>query len=142
MNIRCACLSDAGAICHLNSRAFGYEFAPEATRRRLEVILNKTTDMIFIAEADGRVVGYAHAADYECTYSEALKNLLAIAVDESARERGAGRALMAAVEDWARESGAIGVRLVSGFNRVGAHKFYTALGYADRKDQKNFIKYF
>lgn len=138
--IRSASELDAPAVCALNEYALGYQFELAATRQRLELILQRPTDRIFIAEADGRVAGYAHAADYECTYAKSLKNILAIAVDESFRGYGVGRALLTAVEDWARESGASGVRLVSGFNREGAHKFYLACGYRVRKDQKNFIK--
>jgi Predicted acetyltransferase len=61
---------------------------------------------------------------------------------ESTRRQGVGAKLLHAVEEWAKSTGAAGVRLVSGYSRTGAHRFYEALGYSNRKDQKNFVKYF
>ena len=140
--IRDAVEGDFEGIWLLNKNAFGYDYDVDGTRERVKFILGKVDNKIFIAELDGVVVGYAHAADYECTYSESLKNILAIAVDETQRNKGIGRALLDAVEQWAKETGSVGVRLVSGFNREKAHKFYLACGYFDRKDQKNFMKLF
>ena len=134
--------SDYAAIYNLNQNAFGYEYPLERTKERLSKILERPTDRLFVACVDDQVVGYIHGSDYECTYSDPLKNIMAIAVDESCRGRGVGRALLSAVEDWARADGCCGVRLVSGFNRTGAHEFYLHCGYALRKQQKNFIKLF
>lgn len=133
---------DGMSLYRLNRNAFGYEFNPQRTCERLNEILSTGRDRIFVAERAGQVIGYLHAADYDCTYSEPLKNILAVAVDESERGKGVGRMLLQTVEAWAKESGACGVRLVSGFNRQPAHQFYLACGYTHRKDQKNFIKIF
>lgn len=142
IDIRPAQLSDFSAICDLNRTALGYDTPAADTRRRLERMLELPGNRIFVAEHGGAVVGYVHAADYECSYMEPLKNIMAIAVDEGSRGLGAGRALLAAAERWARETGAGGVRLVSSSYRTGAHAFYLACGYAVRKEQKNFIKFF
>ena len=45
-----------------------------------------------------------------------------------------------AVEQWASETGAAGVRLVSGGSRADAHAFYRHCGYVDGKEQLNFKK--
>lgn len=140
--IRPANPQDGMAIYKLNRDAFGYEFNPQRTCERLTEILSMGRDRIFIAERAGKVIGYLHAADYDCTYSEPLKNILAICVEDNECGKGVGRMLLQAVEAWAKESGACGVRLVSGFNRQPAHQFYLACGYSHRKDQKNFIKLF
>ncbi|HHU71135.1 MAG TPA: GNAT family N-acetyltransferase [Clostridiales bacterium] len=129
-------------IYRLNLNAFGYDYDIEKTKIRLNKIINRTTDRIYVACIDNKVVGYIHGSDYECTYSESLKNIMAIAVDENYRGKGIGRALLSAIENWAKETNCCGVRLVSGFNRAEAHKFYLCCGYTVRKDQKNFIKYF
>lgn len=140
--IRIALEEDYEAVYYLNKNGFGYDFDIDSTRKRLKLILEKPSDKIFVAEVAGRVAGYAHAADYECTYMDSLKNILAIVVDENKRGHGIGRVLLNAVETWAKESGSSGVRLASGFDREKAHKFYLACGYTDRKNQKNFIKIF
>lgn len=140
--IRPAVLEDADALYEINRDALGYDFPLEQTRTRLEYILATGRDHVFVAELSGRVVGYIHSADYDCIYQPPLKNILALAVREEARGKGVGKALITAAEDWAKASGCKGVRLVSGFNRMGAHGFYLACGYTDRKNQKNFIKIF
>ncbi|MEL7624974.1 MAG: GNAT family N-acetyltransferase [Clostridiales bacterium] len=142
MMIRECRASDYAGIHALNKSAFGYEYPLDKTKERLSVILQRQTDKLFVACIEDKVVGYIHGSDYECTYSDALKNIMAIAVDETYRGNGIGKELLKAVEDWAKECNCCGVRLVSGFNRIGAHEFYLHCGYVDRKDQKNFIKIF
>ena len=140
--VREAAEEDCEAIFCLNRDALGYDFDLESTRRRLALVLIKEGHKVFVAEQNGEVVGYVHAHDYDLIYSEPMKNILGIAVFESARRQGVGAKLLRAVEEWAKATGAAGVRLVSGYNRTGAHRFYEALGYSNRKDQKNFVKYF
>lgn len=140
--IRLANVNDSEAIYRLNYDGLGYYYDKQKTAERLEHILTYTNDKIFIAQYNGEVVGYVHASDYECIYSDSLKNILALVVEKSKRDLGVGKALMTAVEQWAKESGSSGVRLVSGFNREKAHSFYQHCGYEHRKNQKNFIKIF
>lgn len=140
--LREATEKDAHYICELNKNAFGYDYPEDKTEERLKYIMSRVTDKILVA-CDGDItVGYIHGADYECVYSDSLKNIMAIAVDENYRGRGVGKLLLSAVEQWARDTGCAGVRLVSGFNREKAHQFYYHCGYTNRKDQKNFIKIF
>lgn len=140
--IRPAALEDAAAIRRLEMEALGYDCALEMTRRRLEAVLPSPANRVWIAEGEGAVRGFVHAADYDCLHCESLKNILSLAVDGAARRQGVGRALVAAVEGWAKERGCAGVRLVSGMNRREAHRFYEACGYHVRKEQKNFIRLF
>lgn len=140
--IRDCRIDDAGAIGQINQNAFGYDFDAGKTKERLEALLKCPFYRLFVAESEGKTVGYIHCSDYDCTYDEPLKNILALGILEPYRGRGIGRALIDAAENWAKADGAAGMRLVSGFNRTGAHRFYTACGYYDRKDQKNFMKRF
>ncbi len=138
--IREATIQDVDAIYLLNKNALGYEYPLNKTKDRLTKILSLSTDKIFVAQVNQQVVGYLHGSGYECSYADSLKNILALAVDENFRRMGVGEKLISAVETWAKADGSAGVRLVSGFNRENAHKFYLQCGYAHRKDQKNFIK--
>ena len=142
MLIRECCLSDYESIYEINKNALGYDYPVEKTKNRLFKILKRPTDRIYVVCDDDKIVGYIHGSDYECTYSDSLKNILAIAVDESYRKKGVGKTLLTAIETWAKECGCCGVRLVSGFNRPNAHEFYLHCGYINRKQQKNFIKLF
>lgn len=140
--LRPARAEDGAAIYALNRDALGYDFALADTSARLADILARPENHVLVAQTGGRVLGYAHAAHYDCTYCAPLKNLMALAVATNAQGQGVGRALLAAVEAWAAAEGAAGVRLSSGMDREGAHRFYEACGYALRKEHKNFIKVF
>ena len=139
--VRPATQADTAAIHELNREGLGYDYDLQKTALRIGEVLEDSGNRLLIAELDGKVVGYIHGGVYTCTYSDPLKNILALVVSEDSRGRGAGRALLQALEAWAREDGAVGVRLVSGVDRTGAHRFYEACGYHVRKEQKNFIRY-
>ncbi len=140
--IREAVPGDCNSIYDLNCEEMGYEYDLESTRRRLAFLLNAGGHKLFVAQCGGEVVGYIHASDYDLIYSEPMKNIMGVAVRGNAKRQGIGRLLLNAVEDWARCTGAAGVRLTSGMSRTGAHAFYAACGYETRKDQKNFMKTF
>lgn len=142
MVIREAVTGDCKDICRLNEEGLGYDYPAEKTKDKLQVILNLPTDKIFVAEHEGKIVGYIHLSSYECTYCDSLKNIMALVVDEAYRKMGIGRGLIQTAEEWAKESGSGGIRLVSGYNRTIAHQFYLACGYVLRKEQKNFVKWF
>jgi len=139
-DIRPACIDDAAAIQRLNADEMGYDYPPEAMAAKLSAALTRKTERVFVAEVDGVVVGYVHAADYDVLYAPHMKNILGIAVAASYKRCGIGRALLCAVENWAKITDADGVRLVSGAVRTEAHAFYQSCGYEYGKDQKNFRK--
>lgn len=140
--LRAAVPEDAAAIARINREAFDYADNMEDTARRLQSILKKPVYRLWVAELAGRVVGYIQAGDYDNTYQDPQKNILALGLLREARGRGIGRMLLERAEAWAREECCMGVRLVSGMNRAEAHEFYLHCGYRDRKDQKNFVKTF
>jgi len=139
--IRNACLKDTQAIYLLNLNGLGYDYPMEHTEKRLAQVIGSDA-LLLVAELDGIVAGYIHAVDYDCSYSDSLKNILAFVVDERFRRNGIGRSLIAAVEEWAKETGASGIRLTSGMSRENAHKFYESCGYVNRKIAKQFVKMF
>ncbi|MHB1485115.1 MAG: GNAT family N-acetyltransferase [Saccharofermentanales bacterium] len=141
MIIREAVIDDYKDIYLLNKESLGYDFPEDQTREQLQTILDIPTDKIYVAEVDRKVVGYIQLSAYECTYSESLKNILALVVSEEFRKMGIGRKLLQAAEEWAKESGSKGIRLVSSSYRTGAHQFYLNCGYTMRKEQKNFLKW-
>lgn len=142
ISIRNATVNDSKSIAKLNANEFGYQYPLDKTAEKIKHILSKDTDRIFVICDDKNVVGYVHACSYEGTYFEFQKNIMAIAVDSAQQGRGLGKALLIAVEKWAKAENCAGVRLVSGMNRQNAHEFYQHCGYTLRKEQKNFIKLF
>lgn len=142
LSIRRALPEDAKWIYELNRVCLGYDFPLEQTEKRLAESLNHTDHFLAVALEEEKIVGYVHACDYDCVYAPPFKDIRAIAVDPGCRGKGIGKKLLQAVETWASQCGCAGVRLVSGYDRIGAHAFYEHCGYHNRKDQKNFKKTF
>jgi len=92
------------------------------------------------AGADGTVLGWAHAARQILLESGPRCELLGLVAAAEARGAGVGRALVEAVETWAREAALPLVSLRCNVIRAEAHGFYEHLGYQRRKTQHAFRK--
>lgn len=136
--IRKVKLSDAAAIQRLNAECLGYDFDREATEAQLKRLLESDQHLILVAEEGGQVIGYAHAASYDCLYFPFLLNLLALAVAQDFQGQGHGRALMQALREEGKSAGYTGIRINSGISRSSAHEFYRSLGCSEKADQKRF----
>ncbi len=141
INIREVKVTDYNEIYLLNQE-LGYLYPIEKVEERIAYITQNTKDIILVAEHDNEVIGYIHGSPYELLYSDSLINILGFVVKEKYRNAGVGNLLISNLECWAKENGYSGVRLVSGYDRLNAHRFYQKHGYVYRKDQKNFIKIF
>ncbi|MCD8028812.1 MAG: GNAT family N-acetyltransferase [Erysipelotrichaceae bacterium] len=142
IQIRECKITDAWAIYDLNTKELGYDYPENKTQEKLATILDSNKDKIYVAVIDNNVVGYIHASDYDVIYAPHMKDIMEIAVNSSYRKMGIGKALLSAVEDWAINTGAYGIRLVSGATRMDAHEFYRHCGYSGDKQQINFKKMF
>ena len=131
-------LSDAAAIQRLNAECLGYDFDRKATKTQLKKLLENDQHLILVAEESGQVIGYAHAASYDCLYFPSLLNLLALAVVQDFQGQGHGRALMQALREEGKAAGYTGIRINSGISRSAAHEFYRCLGCSEKADQKRF----
>ncbi len=141
MTIRPARPEDAAAIQLLSRECMGYDYPLESTRERLENAYLDENQCILVAElGPDVVVGYIHLQNYDTLYFDPMKNILALAVATEFRRRGIATRLYTEAEEWAMETGASGIRLVSGAEREDAHAFYRRMGFEEKKLQKNFRK--
>ena len=127
--IRPALPGDVPALAALATH-LGYPATPEAMRERFGRIYGRDDYETYVAERGGRVVGFAgvmHGLSY--VYDPPYARLLSLVVEPGERGTGAGAALVAAVERWARERGAERLHLTTALHRDGAHRFYERLGY-------------
>lgn len=62
-----------------------------------------------------------------------------VAVLEDYQGKGVGRQLFEEIERWGRDMDCHYEMLVSGLNRVGAHKFYNRLGFEEVKGFKKYL---
>lgn len=134
--------ADGQFIYELNQEEMGYDYPLEKTKKKLISLLRSSHDKIFVAVIDEQVVGYVHANDYDTMYAPHMKNIMGIAVKGEYKRLGIGKALLIQVENWARQSGALGIRLVSGWTRKQAHEFYRHCGYCHERQQIHFQKMF
>ncbi|WP_246302979.1 GNAT family N-acetyltransferase [Paenibacillus plantarum] len=112
----------------------------ERVRAKIEIITKKTRDIIFVYEQDTEVIGYIHGSPYELLFSDSLINVLGFVVKESYRNQGIGSILIDHLEQWGKDSGYSGIKLLSHPSRIHAHGFYERRGYIFTKNQKNYIK--
>ena len=127
--VRPASPGDVPALAALATH-LGYPATPEAMAERLGRIGAREDYETYVAEREGRVVGFAgvmHGLSY--VYDPPYARLLALAVEPGERGKGTGAALVAAAERWAREQGAAQLHLTTALHRDGAHRFYERLGY-------------
>ena len=141
IEIRKAAVEDSAAIAEISSKDLGYDCSAEFVGKKLSG-LDTRREAVFAAETDNGVIGYIHIEKYETLYCETLANVLGLAVRADSRRNGAGKLLIEAAENWAKEIGASGVRLNSGGSRTGAHSFYRSVGYNSEKQQIRFLKEF
>lgn len=137
--IRPARVSDAQHLADLTAQ-LGYDVPAADVAARLARILARGDHQVFVAELEGRPVGWLHALIADYVENGACVVIGGLVVDRGHRKRGIGRRLMERAEAWAREQGCPVVRLWSTAARTAAHRFYEGLGYANVKTQYAFAK--
>jgi GNAT superfamily N-acetyltransferase len=85
----------------------------------------------FVAVAEHGVVGFVSVASTEHFAGERDAYIGELIVDEAFEGRGAGRRLIAAAEQWAREAGHRCITLHTGAANSRARRFYAQLGYSE-----------
>jgi GNAT superfamily N-acetyltransferase len=96
-----------------------------------------------VASDDTGLLGIATTQLVWSLVEDAPRALLtALVVRDDTRGRGVGRALVTAVEHWARERGAERVVVTTALRRAGAHAFYERLGFefTGRRYVKSIIR--
>ncbi len=89
---------------------------------------------VFVAESDGEVIGFAYVEYERIDYANLLENAVwvhDIYVDPPARNTGAGKVLMQAAIDFARQSGAGKVVLSVAAKNHAAQEFFGHLGFRE-----------
>jgi GNAT superfamily N-acetyltransferase len=140
ITIRDARASDAEALAHLCTQ-LGYPTTPTVMPARLARLHADQNARAFVAETAGAMAGLTtiHLRS-TINHDAPIAQLTLLVVDESRRTQGVGRALVHAVENWAREQGAKRLVVTTALNRAVAHAFYERLGFAHtgRRYAKDF----
>jgi GNAT superfamily N-acetyltransferase len=135
--VRQATGEDAERLAELLGQ-LGYPTDATDVAARLDYWVDEPAAAVFVAVSDGVVVGVAgvHVSPLLEVYGHYAR-LVALVVDEHVRRGGIGRALMAAVEAYARAFRCLFVEVTSGRRpeRTAAHRFYRRVGFEDLNDR-------
>lgn len=130
LQVRAAVAEDADALAPLLAE-LGYPATPADVVARLARLAGEPQAVAFVAcrgsQVRGLVTAHAHTA---LNRDEPAVQLTLLVVASAARGSGAGRALVAAVQDWAQTQGARRLAVNTASHRSGAHAFYEKLGFA------------
>lgn len=142
-NIRRCMVSDAHRIHALCHEVLGYEFSEEQVEQNLRRLIGSTENLLLVAvDQEDEVIGFIHANNHDPIYAPPMKDVVALAVDPEYRNRGIGRRLLQAVENWARETGAKGIRTNAAVSHKSALGFYKENGYEYIRTVYNIRKMF
>ena len=134
--IRDAKPSDVPRLLEL-IRYLGHEIDEKSLRRNLSA-LKKTDELPLVATLDKTVVGMCGVGARVVIHRPApLGRITALVVAKEAQDKGIGRMLVDAAEDWMRKRGCALVEVTSNDRRTAAHAFYRHLGY-----ERSSIRFF
>lgn len=136
---RPACAGDAVGIAQLAAE-LGYPCSEEAIAARLLAMAEGGRHRVWVAEREERLDGWIVAERRLSLEAGERVEITGLVVDSSARRRGVGRALVAAVEAWARDEGLDTVLVRSNVQRTASHPFYEGLGYVRTKSQHVYAR--
>lgn len=128
--IRPAVAGDAAALGRLLGQ-LGYPTDAEDVPARLEKIHATPGTTVVVAEdSSGEVVGAVTVHLFQALHTSGPTAwLTAVVVEEKARGRGIGTALVEFAEQWASRHGANRISLTSALHRAAAHEFYKSRQY-------------
>lgn len=97
--------------------------------------------LVAVDSDSGTIVGSLFGMAFEDICGDGSPILLVenVAVLENCQGQGIGRLMFHEIERWGRKLGCHYEMLVSGMNRVGAHKFYRAIGFDEVKGFKKYL---
>lgn len=146
--VRRAEITDAAAICtilqllswfpHLNSPDLS---ATDQVVNHLHSCLADNSHSVYVAEADGKIIGYAAVHWLPYLFLPAPEGFVSeLFVDQAHRGEGIGSLLLAAIQTEAKARGCIRLMLLNGRERESYQRqFYQKQGWIERENIANFI---
>ena len=139
-NVRHIKTSDWKDIHELNVK-MGYNYGPENVERRIQSILDASTDIVLVIEVEGKVVGSVHGTPYNTLYTDRMINIIAFVFTVEYREcKEMTTAIIEKFEKEAKRNGFFGVRMSANSDRVVLHGIMLDNGYESRRVQNHYIK--
>ena len=120
------------------SKQLGYENNFELLLGRLQEIIPLKDNAIFVAKAEGKIVGWLHCLICLRVESSLFVEITGLVVDENVRGQQIGKKLIESSKQWSQNQGISTIRIRCNVLRTESHKFYQALGFSSSKEQKVF----
>lgn len=120
------------------SEQLGYGNNFEMLLGRLQEIIPLKDHAIFVAKAEGKIVGWLHCLICLRVESPLFVEVTGLVVDENVRGQQIGKNLIDTSKKWSRNRGISTIRIRCNVLRTETHKFYQALGFFSTKEQKVF----
>lgn len=141
--IRRCMVSDARHIYELCHISLGYDFTADQVEANVRRLMGSPENLLMVAvDEDDECVGFIHASNHDPVYAPPMKDIMALAIYDEYRHKGIGKQLVAAVEEWAQQTGAHGLRVNSGIEQKSAVVFYKSCGFDYIKTLYNLRKMF
>lgn len=138
--IRAPVARDFGRMAELAGQ-LGYPCDASQIRARLSEMHDSSQYSVFVAElSQGQIAGWIGAHIFRALELDKGAEISGLIVDREVRSRGIGKALLNAVEEWARKDGLTAISVRSNVKRERAHGFYKKNGYKWTKTQETFRK--
>ena len=139
VHIRPILPEDANTAARLSTE-LGYPVNAGTLRERIERLPDEKNHAVLVYSVNGEVAGWIDLTIEQHLQSEPAALIGGLVVTEAMRNRGIGRQLCEAAEQWAREQGVARLRVRSNAIREQAHAFYLRDGYTRVKTSAVFEK--
>jgi GNAT superfamily N-acetyltransferase len=107
----------------------GYPSTADVIPGRLEAIEREGGVVYLAIAANERILGLASAARLATLHAGAqVAYITALVTADDARGQGVGRAMVATIEQWAKDCGCTRLSVTSAEHRADAHAFYPRCG--------------
>ncbi|MET0653980.1 MAG: GNAT family N-acetyltransferase [Pseudoxanthomonas sp.] len=136
---RVARMEDAAEVARLCTQ-LGYPASTDEMTARMGVVISAGDRQVFVIQDGERLLGWI-GIELRTTLETGRKaEIVGLVVDAGARRSGAGKALVAAAENWVRQHGLDAVMVRSNTVRIESHPFYEGLSFVRRKSQHVYSK--
>ena len=116
----------------------GYENNSLETYNYLQNLLKSTTDCIFVAMAEEKIVGWIHGGYRLTLEGPPFVEILGLVVDVDCRKQQIGKKLIEAVKTWSQALEVAKIRVRCNVKRLESHEFYKMVGFEETKRQVVF----
>ena len=130
-------LADAEEIAGLTSQ-LGYSIPPHEMLKNIKAIVEHMDCDAFVAVHEKQVIGWIGVAYRIQIESLPFCEINGLVVHEQHRGQGIGKMLIEKAKSWTIKKKCDHLRLRTNVKRHDAHKFYSALGFDEIKQQKVF----